>query len=396
MVLFKNSMAKRIYLFSFFFNFLVIIPVIVPLFGSLGLSMRQVFEVQAIFGLAVMFAEIPTGYLGDMWGRKKILLLGSFINAIGFTWLPFAQGYSGIVLFEVIVGVGMSFVSGSDISLLYETVSKPQQRKSLAGLQMASVSGEGVASVLASLLVLVALHSVTVANALTAWIPFLIALSFKEAPYEKMPSHGHLENFARVFRHIFAGPDRMLRMIFINLTVWSLATFFAVWLHQKYWEQIGIPLSAFGWLWAAFGIAAGLIGMQAHHWELRWGIRPLMIAQALLAIVAYFAMTCIVGPAGGLICFMFGASRGITQLLLRDAMNTRIPSGFRATANSISSFCFRLSFAICGPGIGYLIDRFSMTPALYVLGTVFLAAFAGLLIPLIRGMENETATTARN
>ena len=389
-------MAKRIYLFSFFFNFLVIIPVIVPLFSSLGLSMRQVFELQAIFGLAVVFTEIPTGYLGDMWSRKKIVILGSFINALGFTWLPFAQGYSGLVLFEITVGIGMSFVSGADVSLLYDSVEKGVRRKSLASLQMAAIGGESVAAILASILVVYALHAVTVANALSAWIPFFIALTFKEVAYEKMSSHSHWENFARVFRHLFAGGDKMLKLIFGNLTVWSLATFIAVWMHQKYWEQIGIPVTYFGWIWASFGLLAGVVGKQAHHWELRWGLRPLMYLQAGFAIVAYFAMGWIAGPAGVAVCYLFNVSRGVTQVIVRDAYNSRVPSGFRATANSIYSFTFRLSFALAGPGVGYLIDHYSMSVALRVLGATFLVAFFVLLVPLVRGIENEKVAATGN
>ncbi len=49
------------YVYGFFSMFLVIIPVIVPWFTSLGLSMKQIFEVQAIFGLSVALFEIPTG-----------------------------------------------------------------------------------------------------------------------------------------------------------------------------------------------------------------------------------------------------------------------------------------------------------------------------------------------
>jgi hypothetical protein len=51
--------------------FLVIIPVIVPYFLSLGLDMKQVFQLQAIFGLTVALLEVPSGYLCDLGAEKR-------------------------------------------------------------------------------------------------------------------------------------------------------------------------------------------------------------------------------------------------------------------------------------------------------------------------------------
>jgi MFS family permease len=94
----KGSNETKIYIFSFFWMFLVLMPVIVPFFLNLGLSMHQVFKLQAIFGIAVVALEIPTGYLCDLWGRKKTLVVGSFISGLGFTSLLFVQSFFGLVV----------------------------------------------------------------------------------------------------------------------------------------------------------------------------------------------------------------------------------------------------------------------------------------------------------
>ncbi|MGE0526075.1 MAG: MFS transporter [Bdellovibrionales bacterium] len=385
------SNARRIYLFQFFFMFLVIMPVIVPFFLSLGLSMRQVFELQALFGVTVLLAEVPTGYIGDIWGRKNSIVMGALINALGFSILPFATSYFHLLIFEITVGIGMSFVSGSDVSLLYDSVQGEREKstKAIANLQLALVSGESVAALLGGVLVAWGFAGVTWANAVAAWIPFVVALGFQEPPTERMSRDSHRKNFQEVFRHIFYSQDALLRLIFINWVVWSLATFFAVWIHQNYWEALGVPLAYFGFLWAAYNLFVGIVGKQVHRAENRFGPVPLLVFLALTPVAGYLAMSFASGYWAVLLAFPFSASRGVTQVLLRDALNWRVPSRFRATANSLHSFFFRLGFAVFGPGVGYLIDRFGMDFTLRVLGLSFLVLFAFVLWPLVRSLRSR-------
>ena len=51
---------------------MMILPlaVIVPYFQSLGLSMQEVFEVQAVMSAGVLILELPSGYVADLLGRK--------------------------------------------------------------------------------------------------------------------------------------------------------------------------------------------------------------------------------------------------------------------------------------------------------------------------------------
>jgi len=369
--------------------FLVAIPVIVPFFLGLGLTMREVFQLQAIFGIGVVALEIPTGYLCDLWGRKKILLGGSFGSGVGFTRLLFANSFWTLVLFELILAVALSFVSGADVSLLYDSVDKSHRKhgtKSLANMQLASVSGESVASILGGLLVAWSFRHVLIANAIAAWIPFFVALTFHEPGYEKMSGKSHWGNFKQVFHHIFFNHDRILVLTSINLIVWGLSTFFAVWMFQKYWQENNIPLVYFGFIWAVYNISVGLAGKQVHGLEHKIGPIPLIAFLGLAPIAGYLGMGMAGGYVGVALGLLFYFSRGVNQVLLKDAMNWRTPSSFRATANSLQSFFFRLGFAVFGPGVGYVIDRYGMRTALIMLGCVFSVLFVVTLVPLMKAI----------
>ena len=103
----KNKLERNLpvlYGFSCCWLSMVIIPVIVPLFESRGLTLAQVFYLQAIFAGFVVLFEVPSGYLADVFGRKNALVAGSVFHGIGFSWLCFAEGFGELMFFEMLVG----------------------------------------------------------------------------------------------------------------------------------------------------------------------------------------------------------------------------------------------------------------------------------------------------
>ena len=106
---------------AFFQVFLVIMPVAVPFFQSKGLSMQEVFSLQALFALVVLLAEVPSGYVADLFGRKRTLVVGAAFCGLGHTLLLGADGFWTLALFEISLGIGSSLISGADIALLYDT-----------------------------------------------------------------------------------------------------------------------------------------------------------------------------------------------------------------------------------------------------------------------------------
>ena len=90
------------------------------------------------------------------------------------------------------------------------------------------------------------------------------------------------------------------------------------------------------------------------------------------------------GWAGGLLASStFFLARGFGLVILRDALNTRIPSEFRATANSLASLGFRAAFVLTGPIVGYVFDGWGIAVTLALLVLVTLVIFFSLILPLI-------------
>ena len=84
---------RVIYALAFFHAFMLIAPVLVPFFESKGLSIAEIFYLQAIFAGTIMLLEAPSGYLADKLGRRTVLLVGSIAHGIGSLCLLFAEDF---------------------------------------------------------------------------------------------------------------------------------------------------------------------------------------------------------------------------------------------------------------------------------------------------------------
>jgi len=135
---------------AFFQVFMVVVPVAVPLFGDRGLDLAEILQLQAAFGITVLLAELPSGYVADLWGRRRALVVGALCLGIGHTILVFAQDFWSLVLFEVALGIAVSLISGADIAVLYDTQlalghDETSRQRGLGQLFFLRATGEAVA-----------------------------------------------------------------------------------------------------------------------------------------------------------------------------------------------------------------------------------------------------------
>lgn len=379
---------SRTLVLGFFQVFLVIMPIAVPFFQSKGLSMQEVFTLQALFGVVVLITEVPSGYLADLFGRRITLIVGAVFAGIGHTVLIAADGFWGLALFELALGISHSLISGSDIALLYDTElalgrGEQAQRQIVGRLYSARTLSEAIAAVVCSVLMLgSSMDLVVYVQAAIGWVPLLLSLRLVEPEIERLPMTGHGHNMRRIFRHLLM-ESAVLRLSVLALCIWSLTTFYAVWLLQKLWELQGIGLVHFGYLWGLLTVVAALAGRYAHLAEARLGSSGLLVFIGLAPAIGYLGMD-LFGPVGAyLASFTFFMSRGFGAVVLRDALNRRVPSDFRATANSLTSFGFRGAFVLTGPLVGYGLDLWGMQTTLYLLAAATLAIFALIILPLL-------------
>ena len=399
-LLLKNR--PKVLILNFFWMFLLVMPVVVPFMESFGLGMTEIYQLQAIFAISVVLLEVPSGYLADLFGRKSSLVLAGVFHGTAFTVLAQSENFWGFVVFELLAALGNSFYSGSDVALIYDTqeaLGEDAEDSSMLGRKlMWSQVGETVAAPLGGLLVLGGVTWPALVNAWVAWIPLLVALTLVEPPRRKL-EHRHRENLGRLLKIIFRS-EAILRWTFVSLVCYGLTTLMAVWAFQGYWISMQVPLVWFGFLWAIYNLTVGMTGRFATGLEKKWGPRAVLLFIASLPITGYGGMALFhQGPEtstafilGGIIIGLsFSVSRGLTQVVTKGALNSRVPAELRATANSLSSLGVRIGFAILGPLLGWGFDEKGYSSSLWIAAGVCVLFALFVQFPLVgqlRGTSN--------
>lgn len=389
-----RSNIRRVMMLNAAWMFLIVMPVMVPFYRSHGLDMTDVYLLQTIFAVLVVALEVPSGYISDLFGRRRTLIVGAVAYGSAFTLLAISESFVHFVIFEVLIALATSLISGTDVALVYDSLealgARAQGGRVLGRKLFWGQTGETVAALVGGGLATISLTLPPLVNACTAWIPLLVALSLVEPPRGKMTGT-HRENAALIGRALFQS-GATLRLILANVTVYGMATLLVVWSFQDYWVHLEVPLWLFGGLWAGYNLTVAVTGGAAHHVEARLGPAGVLVIVGLLPILGYAGMAA-TGPGQAVMGVALGLCFQLTRGLvvgLRDDLNQRVPTELRATANSIASLGVRLGFAALGPVLGHLVDTRGYGTAYGAFAGLYAVIFLVVCLPLVRRLAQES------
>ena len=375
-----------IFLFSGSWAFLILMPVIIPFFMSRGLDMQDVFLLQAFFSATLLLFELPSGYVADLLGRRKTLLFGSACWGAGFSIFPFVTNFWSLLPAEFLMALGVSLISGTDVAVIYDSLnalgSKKAPIKVLGKKIYYQQIGETIGGLLGGWLALWSLGTVVWAQAAIGWAPLIVAFFVHEPDRVKMQKKKHRENFAYIYRSVFKH-SRLLTLIVLNNMFYGVVTLLAVWTFQQYWQNLGVALIYFGYIWAISNLSVAVVARYAHKIEKRLGSETVLVLIGLLPVIGFAGMAWMPGLWGIAFCLCFQVTRGLNSVILRDALNSRVTGDLRATANSIAGLGMRLLFIILGPIVGYFIDFDGLKVVFLGLGGMYVLVFFALIVPML-------------
>ncbi len=367
--------------------FLVTIPIIVPYWQGLGLSIKEIYQLQAVFGLMMILLDVPAGYISDLFGRKNTLILVGIFNFITYQLLLRGQTFFDFVLFEISASLAFALYSGCDVALIYDTLDaekKPHiiEAHYLSKRVFFAQLGETIASFIGGFLAIKYLKLPLIINSITSAIPFFIAISLVEPERVKLNSQSHLANFKFILTELFFKSRFLTTLIFFNI-IFGFSTFVAVWSYQIYWKDLNIPITYFGVLWAIFNLSVALIARFSVKIEQTVNSLTVIIFISISPIIAYFGLAYFHSFWVLAFFFLFAITRGLNTVILQDGINSRVSKTIRATTFSFCSLGMRGIFFIFGPIIGAYMDKNGVRESYYLLGIVFSLAFLFIAMPLI-------------
>ncbi|UCE39840.1 MAG: MFS transporter, partial [Candidatus Aminicenantes bacterium] len=363
----------KIYAYKLLSEFWVIVPILIPYYQSNNLNKTQIFTIQAAYALSILIMEIPSGYLADIIGRRKTLILGALFMPVGIGVYVFTNNFYTFLVAEFIIAISNSMRSGCDSALVYDTLiqlKKESEYKKFEGRSFYYARlGTAISSILGGLLALLSLNLPFYANMATSALLFPLALTLIEPHRKKLDTVRPFKDILRISRYCFTHPKLRLFILFMSLIRSTGIT--GIWAYFLYYDSIGISLGYFGVIFAAYQLCSAFGSRHAHIMETKIGQKASLYILLLIA-PTFILLGLIKTPLVLPLIFLNAFLLGVAFPLLLDSMNRLIESDVRATALSVANMTGSLSFVIVSPLFGKLVDVLSLSEAFIIMGLFFI------------------------
>jgi len=139
------------YLFTFLFRFGLgaVGALYAPFLADIGLTFAQISAVNAVYWVAMLAFEVPTGMIADGRGRGWSVAAAMFCYAVGGFWYFLADGFWHAASAELISAVGGAFLSGALSSWIVDAPDRTQPVSKVFGTATVIT---GIATALGTLL----------------------------------------------------------------------------------------------------------------------------------------------------------------------------------------------------------------------------------------------------
>lgn len=384
----KNIIALYLIKLSKWFS--LVMPIIVLFYEDHGLGLQDVFILKSVYSVAAVALEIPSGYLADVWGRKKCLVSGCFLFFGGYLCYSCTNTFEAFILAELLLGIGQTLVNGADSALLYDTTAHYKKENLYmryeGRITMIGNFAEAVAGILGGLLAVSSLRYPFYGQVVIAFIGIPAAFSLKEYA-GKTQVQNPVNEILRIIKYALITNKKLCYNILFSGVI-GAATLTMAWFVQPFLIDLETPTEYFGIIWTVLNLTVGIAALYSDRIERYFGIQKTSLLILFFIIGGYVALAYNLSYWGLAVLFIFYLFRGFATPILKGYINQMTFSEMRATVLSIRNFVIRLIFAAVTPFIGWLNDMYSLRAALLVSAAVFF--IPGLIFVLLQLNKKST------
>ncbi|HYM16459.1 MAG TPA: MFS transporter [Dehalococcoidia bacterium] len=388
--------VRKSYIYRFLMEFQLWWPIwVVYLQVQRGLSLTQITLLDTPFFFLMVLAEVPTGAIADRFGRRWSLMLGSSLFAVAVFVFAIADSYPVILLSYGAWGLGLTFQSGADVAMLYDSLKSAGREEDFQKINSRLTAVRSLAVLIAILI------GAPIAEATSYSFPIMIsagiallavpvAFSMHEPAFERDDSHSrYLQTLVTGIRESWEQPA--LRYIILASAMLVAATFTPLVFQQPFLTHHHVGTGNLG-LWQAPIRGAGVVSaLLAYQFVSRVGERGAFFALPVMLGISNLALAGI-DHAGMAAAFVgMGLVAGVQPPIIATYVNKRIPSERRATILSVQSVMGSAMLAMTQPIGGLIADNFGLRGVFLVFGVLTLTLPVITLVAWLRADAREMA-----
>jgi predicted MFS family arabinose efflux permease len=289
-----------------------------------------------------------------------------YIAAPNFLWM---------LVGETIFALGVTFRSGTEQAVLYDTLKNNDMTKSYPKIEGIARSNQFYAQALGSL-------AAGFLFEMDMYLPFYVSVVFLTiaAIIALFYVEPHVDRTFQENNSYFKQITESFNYAFKNKRVFSIILFSVIFMlfyrigfnyFQPYMKAVNIPVRYFGVIFFLFNMIAAYASKNAQQFLDKTKPRSLMMICLLVAVSFIFLSVTKLWVGVGFI-FLQQLARGYRIPVFQKYINKRIPSDKRATIISIQSFSHSIAIAVLGPLAGLLLDKTNIFFSHLVVGLVML------------------------
>lgn len=382
-----------------------------------GFGLDDIGLVMAVFSVAMVVAELPTGYVGDRLARPTSLLLGNVISAsfmIAYTFVQSPAAYAAIHAFWAF---GWAFRSGTADAWLYELLAAAGEADAFTRVRgratTVELGFEAATAAAAGVLVVYGWAVPFLANGVVAalGVPLLFSAprsssrgspddasvdadSGDPTPVEPADDPFTVSEAIDALRLLGTRSDIRWFVAYVTLfsTLYQVTRVF----EQPALDSVGVPVAGFGLLYAGFKLVAGTAAATAGWVNDRFGVRAtftLLIPVWGIAFLGVAVVPAVIVP----VLFVNRSVKVVIRPIRNQYLNDRLADAGRATVLSGVSMVTMLAGGAGKLVAGELADAVGLIRLLAWggVGTAFVGAVLLVVVSPFDGPEPTRADRSK-
>ncbi len=317
-------------------------------------SLSSALQLGAVYYFSVFLLEVPSGYFSDRIGRRLTLLLSASFAFLAYLIFIQSSSFTGLAIGQFMLALKFSLKSGSDNSLLYDTLQALDRTSEYAEREANatrfSMFAFALAALLGGLTGTINLVIPYYLSALGAIVAVLICFKFSEPPANDA-AEPFLQQLEICFKRL--RQPELLWLFGFFVFAYSLMHVPAEF-NQPYVKLLEIDFFALNdssalisGLMVAISMLGGALGATASMaLQKKFGVRALLLFGLSLMVVIIVGMASVLHSAVLVLVLFRNFPMALCEAPMLAAIAPHIQSHYRATYLSLQSLFGRFGFSI--------------------------------------------------
>lgn len=364
---------KNDYIYKFFSAFDITSAIWVLYLGFKGMTLAQIGLLEGIFHITGFISEIPTGALADLFGRKKIIIIGRITSLISAIIMLFSNSFMGFAIGFILSAWGYNLNSGSEEALIYDTLKKLDREEEFlkvnGKINLIIEVSQGLAVFIGGILSQIDFSISYITAVVIGSISLVLSTRFIEVDVIRKENQSiNIINHLKQSIDIVKNNKRLLNILIFFPLIYTFSAIVYFYGQQLFndMEYSRISISIIFLFNGIFSSLGAILSSKIYkkYKSLGW----IMISISISVFTIFMG----IGKGNLSIVFFLGIGflTSILQPISSNLINSMVESNQRATIISVESMFYSIMMIILFPICGFIGDRIYLELSFIMVGIV--------------------------